>query len=133
LTSPTARTLTRLRRLGFTADVVERFIAPANIKRDVFGIGDVLAVHPRDKVFLLVQATTAGHVAHRAAKVKARPELRDWLATGGKFQVWGWRKISKRWRVRVVELCGQDCRPVTVEAPRRRLPQRHSQGDLFGD
>lgn len=33
--TPTARTLNHLRRLGYQADVVERFIAQANIHKDL--------------------------------------------------------------------------------------------------
>jgi hypothetical protein len=84
---PTTRNLDRLHRRGFTAGVVERFIVATGIQRDLFGVGNVPSVHPRDRVFLLVQCTSAGHVAHRAAKAGARPELRNWLVAGGIFQV----------------------------------------------
>src|SRR5438046_3151706 len=58
MTSPTGRTLNLLRKLGFVADVVERTVTTPDrtFKRDLFGIGDVLGVHPRDRLVLLVQA-----------------------------------------------------------------------------
>jgi hypothetical protein len=80
--SPTTRNLDRLHRRGSTAGVVESFIAAASFRRDLFGVGDLLAVHPRGRAFLLIQSTIAGHVAHRAVKAGARPELRDWLVAG---------------------------------------------------
>jgi hypothetical protein len=49
LTSPTARTLKLLRTRGWTADVCERWIAQAGIKRDLFGVADVAAAHGRDR------------------------------------------------------------------------------------
>ena len=73
--TPTGRSLVYLRRLGFTAAVVERWLPRVQLRQDLFGVADVLAFHPRDRLFLLVQVTTAGHVAHRLAKAKGRPEL----------------------------------------------------------
>jgi hypothetical protein len=75
---PTARTL---------AAVVERWIPRANVRKDFFGIGDVLAVHPRERAIVLVQATAAAHLAHRLAKARARPELALWLTPGGCIEV----------------------------------------------
>ena len=71
--TPTARTLVYLRRQGYLTAVVESWIPHANLRRDLWGFGDVLAVHPRDRLFLLVQVTTTAHVAHRLAKAKSRP------------------------------------------------------------
>jgi hypothetical protein len=59
----------------FPHGVVERWIPRADRRADVFGFADVSAVHPRDRLFLLVQATTASHAAHRLGKAKSRGEL----------------------------------------------------------
>ena len=97
--TPTARTLAHLRRLGYLAAVVELWIPGATVRRDLFGFADVLAVHPRDRLFLLVQATTTDHAAHRLGKAKARPELLAWLKAGGAFEVHGWtRRAGQRVR-----------------------------------
>ncbi len=120
MTSPTGRTLGRLRQLGFLAAVVESWVPFANRRRDLFGFADVLAVHPRDRLFLLVQATTAGHVAHRLHKARARPELAAWLRAGGLFEVWGWRPAGRKWAVRRVAVRAEDLRAVPVQAPARR-------------
>jgi hypothetical protein len=40
--STTARTLTYLRRLGFTVHVVERWLSRADVRHDLFGIGDII-------------------------------------------------------------------------------------------
>ena len=131
--TPTARTLTRLRDLGYTAAVVERWPPRANVRRDLFGGIDVVAVHPRDRVILGVQATTAAHVAHRLAKARALPALAAWLRSGGQFQVWGWCRRGRRWEVKVVGVEADDLAAVVLQAPRRRKPRGKSAAtaDLF--
>jgi hypothetical protein len=123
VTSPTARTLTRLCDLGYHAVVVERWIPQANVRRDAFGFGDILACHPGEHVVLLVQATTVAHVAHRLAKARALPELAAWLRAGGQFQVWGWEQRGGRWQPRIVAVEAQDLTAVVLQAPRRRRPK----------
>jgi hypothetical protein len=120
LTSPTARSLAHLRRRGFIVAVVERWLPHAGKRADVWGFGDLLAAHPRDGVVLLVQTTTAGHLAHRLAKAKRRPELALWLRAGGRFEVHGWQQHDGRSRVRRVEVVGADLAEVVLAAPRRR-------------
>jgi hypothetical protein len=132
--TPTARTLARLRTLGFTAAVVERWIPGANVRRDLFGCIDVIAVHPRDCVVLGVQATTAAHVADRRAKARALPELAAWLRAGGQFQVWGWCRLGGRWQPRVVTVQVEDLAAKVVQEPRRWRPhgRQMAPADLFG-
>jgi hypothetical protein len=131
--SPTARTLAFLRRAGYLAAVVEHWIPGANVRKDLFGVADVLAVHPRDRLFLLVQATTADHVAHRLRKTRARPELALWLKAGGRFEVWGWFKRAGRWKVKRVEIRAEDLAEVVLCAPRpRRTRKGERQRELFG-
>jgi hypothetical protein len=122
--TPTARTLALLRRRGWIAAPVERWLAGPGVRQDVWGFGDVLAAHPRERAILLVQATTAGHLAARLAKAQARPELAAWLAAGGAVQVWGWRRCGQRWRVKVVAVRAEDLAAIVLEAPPRRRSGR---------
>jgi hypothetical protein len=132
VTSPTARTISLLRRRGYQADVVERWLPRVDRRRDLFGFGDVLAVHPRERTFLIVQATTVGHVRHRLDKARALPELAGWLRAGGQFQVWGWAKRGKRWAVKIVAVQLEDLAAVILEAPpRRRGGRKWVPGPLF--
>jgi hypothetical protein len=112
--------LAHLRRLGYLAAVVERWIPGANVRRDLFGFADVLAVHPRDRQFLLVQATTRDHAANRLAKARARPELLAWLKAGGRFEVQGWTRRAGRWQVRVISVRPEDLAGVILAGPPRR-------------
>ena len=123
--SPTARTLAYLRKQGYLAAVVEKWVPGANIRQDLFGFADILAVYPgkvwqpssgsgsstvvKSKEFLLVQTTTAGNFSSRMKKAKGRPELGIWLQAGGKFEVHGWSKgPDGKWKVRVVMVMLED-------------------------
>src|SRR5690606_37554474 len=44
LSSPTARTLAWLREQGWDADVVERWVPGAKVRRDFLGFADILAI-----------------------------------------------------------------------------------------
>src|SRR5262245_20122745 len=115
MSSPTARTLAYLRQLGYLAAVTERFIAQARKKIDLFGIADILAVHPRERSVLLVQCTTAAHVGDRLRRIQARPELPGLLMAGVSVEVWGWKLISGRWRVQRTALDVEGLGPVIVQ------------------
>ena len=80
--TPAARTLKLLRASGYLVDVVERRIPKIEIRRDLFGFGDVLAVHPVEKRFLIVQATSRPNVGARLKKAQALASLAIWLRAG---------------------------------------------------
>jgi hypothetical protein len=132
--TPTARTLALLRREGFIVAPVERWLPAVNRRSDVWGFGDVLAANPAARTVLIVQATTADHVAGRLAKARTRPELAAWLRAGGAFEVHGWCLRAGRWHVRRVVVRAEDLAAVEVQAlPRRRRPGKgERQGLLFG-
>lgn len=129
--TPTARTLALLRRSGYIVDVTERWIPGANVRRDLFGFADVLAIAGhREPRFLLVQCTSLANVASRLAKAKSKPALRIWLKAGGAFEVWGWFRRDSRWDVKRVAVVTDDLADVLVSPPRkRRRPSR--QLELF--
>ncbi len=132
--SPCARSLKLLRGLGFLAAPVERWIPRIERHVDLFGIGDVLAVHPRERTVLLVQATSAAHVGDRLKRVQARPETRQLLQAGLGIEVWGWRFDAGRWYVRRVAVRAEDLAGIEVQAlpSRRGKPRRMThQPDLF--
>ncbi len=129
--TPTARTLALLRREGFMPAVVERWIPGANVRADLWRFGDVLAVHPGRRLFLIVQTTTLPNLAGRLAKARSQPELSQWLAAGGLFEVHGWTKRNGSWACkRVAVHPGDLAAEVLARPPRQRRP-RHVAGDLF--
>jgi len=89
MASPTQRTLSRLRKDGWTCAVVEHWNPYAKVRQDLFGFIDVLAIRPGET--LGVQSTTDAHIAERRKKA-AKGLLPEWLAAGNRFEVWGWRK-----------------------------------------
>lgn len=106
-TSPTARTLARLKRDGFTAGVVEKWIPQTMRRLDFLGGIDIIACG--NGSIIGIQCTSSANAASRVAKLKAEPRLTEWMKNGGKLQVWGWRKGGPRgkrktWQVTVTEL-----------------------------
>lgn len=116
--------------MGFACDVVERFIAAVQRKRDFLGFADILGCKPGIPGVLAIQATTIGHVKDRLDRCRARPELRTWLAAGNVFEVWGWCKRAGKWTVKRVAVQPGDLAEVVLVAPPRRR-KRLDQGTLF--
>jgi hypothetical protein len=97
--SPTARALAQLRKDGWLAEVVERFIPGARVRRDLFGFIDIVAMHHAHVGLLGIQVTTTGHMADRLAKMTA-PPIRDrlqlWFTVVGPVHIWGYAKRGPR-------------------------------------
>lgn len=104
--SPTQRSLADLRKNGWIAEVVERWIPGANIRKDLFGFVDIVAVRDGEKP-LLVQTTSRSNVSARLKKIAAA-EILPLLLSNFRVEVHGWAKNSKgRWEVRVVNVEAQ--------------------------
>jgi hypothetical protein len=140
--TPTARSLAFLRRSGYTAEVVERWLPipfrpptgdstrpPGDgqeprlrpIRRDLFSCIDIVAVRTGIAGVLGVQATSASNVAARVNKARKLAALATWLRTGNAFEVWGWSQgYDGRWCVRRVAIRADDLNPQELERPARR-------------
>jgi hypothetical protein len=59
------RTLNLLRRSGYTAEICERWIPGTGVRRDLFHVGDLFAVHAARRELWLVQACTLSNLAAR--------------------------------------------------------------------
>lgn len=124
--TPTARTLALLRRSHYVAGVVERWIPRANVRKDLFGVIDIVAIRRGETGVLGIQATSMANVSARVAKAKTKGELRTWLACGNRFEVWGWRGRE----VKRVALTGDDLAAAVMAVPRRRR-RADEQRELF--
>lgn len=97
--SPTELTLAFLRTDGWLAEVVERWIPGANIRKDLWGFGDVIAI--RGTETLLVQTTSWSNVSARLNKITDDLHA-DYLAAcrkaGWLIHIHGWKhkKVSNR-------------------------------------
>tara|TARA_R100001086_G_scaffold238110_2_gene162644 strand:+ start:11147 stop:11497 length:351 start_codon:yes stop_codon:yes gene_type:complete len=104
--SPTARSLKCLKDDGWIAQVVERFCPYSRKRIDLFGVIDIVAIHPDRPGVFGIQATTSSNQSARIKKCLASESARIWIKTGNYLQVWGWSKkkikrggIAVRWSV----------------------------------
>lgn len=100
--NPTARSLDRLKKEGFTCTIVERWVPASGagykgplVRRDAFGIADILAVKVGVIGATLVQVTSGSNVSSRLAKIKASAEAAIFLAAGNRLVIHGWSKMGK--------------------------------------
>jgi len=115
-TSPTQRSLKKLRDDGYIVAVVEKWVpsGPAGFKgpiitRDVWNFGDILACKVGQIGATLVQTTSGTHVAERLEKMRSIAEVGIWIAAGNRVVVHGWRKVGDVGKRKVWE-----CREVNV-------------------
>lgn len=134
-TSPTQKTLKHLRQQGYTCAIVEKWNAHTQVRQDLFGFVDVLAVGPGGT--LAVQTTTNSNFSSRMTKIlgrkapddakglekalRLREKLIACLQAGWVVQVHGWDKApSKPPRIEQVTL--DDLIEVWNENPADDLP-----------
>lgn len=137
MSSPTQRSLKFLRDNGWTACVVEKWIAQIQQRKDAFGFGDILACSP-DEGIILVQSTVGARHADHVKKALAIQALRTWLEAGGRFAIQSWAKQGSRgkrktWRLREQWITIRDLpkrrRSVSTadaKSKRRRSPSQNS-------
>ena len=103
----TQRTLKLMRERGWIAEVTERWIPGANIRKDLWTFCDVLCIHPESGEILAVQTTSASNMAARVKKIRdceLTPIVRK---CGIGIHVHGWiapTKNKRRWTVREKDL-----------------------------
>lgn len=115
MSTPTSRSLAKLRADGWTVCVVEKWVpaSPAGFKgpiitRDAFNFGDLLGCKIGIIGATLVQTTSGSNVNARIAKIKGIAEAGIWLASGNRIIVHGWAKRGPRgkrkvWQCKEVE------------------------------
>lgn len=97
--SPTARTLQKLRKDGYIAEIVERWNPWSKTRHDLFNCIDVLGIHSEHGI-KGIQATSASNHSARTKKIKSNPcfvVLKKSIA----LEVWSWGKKKGRWQVRI--------------------------------
>lgn len=109
--SPTARTLAMLRKDGWLAWVVEKWVPNTQQRSDLFGFIDVLAIRGPDT--LAVQSTSRSNVSSRVRKITDHANVAAVRAAGWAIHVHGWGKVKHkckngntvdRWDCRVVDV-----------------------------
>jgi hypothetical protein len=92
--SPTQRTLAALKDDGWECAVVEKWIPRARVRKDLFGVIDIIAIGGARGI-LGVQSTGQDYAGHykKMMTEKAQECLR-WLQSGGGLELWSWRKVK---------------------------------------
>ena len=95
MTSPTEKTLKALRDRGLKVGIVERWIPGARIRKDLFGIIDIIATAPGAGI-IGVQSTGTGFSEHVKKLMENRQACIDWLSStpDAHLELYGWRKLK---------------------------------------
>lgn len=101
-TSPTQRSLEKLRDAGYTCAVLEHWNAFARRRIDAFGFVDILAL--RDNEILAVQTTSATNVSARVKKITEHENIGAVRQAGIRVVVHGWKKSGRHWVCREVDV-----------------------------
>lgn len=100
--TPTQLTLRKLREDGWTVEVVEKWVPGANIRKDLFGFIDLMAI--KDEQTLAVQATSYSNISARVKKIEASDHLAAVRKANWSIWVIGWRKVNNRWVDKVIDI-----------------------------
>ncbi len=93
--SPLARSMARLRDLGYLVEKTEHWNAFSRRRVDFMGFADAIAI--RGDEVLAVQSTSSSNVSARIKKLVALPNVAIWLSSPHrKLVVEGWSKRGPR-------------------------------------
>lgn len=116
----TQHTLAECRRLGWLAEVTEKWVAfgsprkaagakseamqkAGGYRKDLFGFIDVMVFDEYPPGYaqgmLAIQAFGETGFASHMAKLDEIQAAREWLRRGNRIEFWSWRKKSNRWAV----------------------------------
>ena len=111
--TPTQLSLKLLKKEGYTAQVVESWVPVAHVRRDLFGIIDILAIKPGVFGVLGIQCTSFSNMGARLKKAGVNKHLLTWYKTGNNFEVWGSHKVDGKWVIEKKELVEKKFLPDT--------------------
>ena len=96
MTSTTQLSLNYLRKLGYTANIVEHWNSFAHIRQDLFGFIDIVAIKTGELGVLGVQSTSKSNISTRRRKIESLPEYIVWKGASNRIVIHGWAKSKKR-------------------------------------
>ena len=100
--SPTQLTLRLLRDDGWLVEVTEKWVPGANIRKDLFGWIDLLAL--RDGETLAVQTTSWSNMSSRVNKITESDTVDAVRKAGWTIWVIGWKKEKGRWIHKITDV-----------------------------
>jgi len=124
----TQQTIQLLRRRGFMAEKVERWIHTICKFRDLFKLFDVFTLKPEEGG-VLIQSTEKGSLAAHRRKLLEDPRLPFVLMSSLRVQLWCWSEVAgpnqSQWEVSVEEVFLNDAgvpdlRPAKVPETKRQ-------------
>lgn len=80
-----------MRKRGYIAEVVEKWIPKVNVRKDFIGIIDILCFSDFEIGCIGIQTTTATNHSTRKKKALAEPRLKIWLLSGQRFIIHSWK------------------------------------------
>lgn len=97
-----SKSLNLLKRNGYTAHSVERYNSFVKIRQDFGGFADILAYKPGEFGVLAVQACMGnGDVSKHLKKYSMNKNMRTWIESGNRFEIWSWAKRGDRGKRKV--------------------------------
>ena len=112
--SPTERTLRLFRKQGYSAGVVEKWIPRVNIRKDLFGFIDIIAVSPAGIGSIAIQATSYSNMSARRNKILENDIAIEWLTARNRIILIGWKKKGARWEYKEEEITLEQFREVEL-------------------
>lgn len=100
------KSLKLLKEEGYFAQVVECTIPNTFIKKDLFGVFDILAVNA-EGVVVFVQVTSKSNASSRRKKVLEAEVTEAILMGGSRVELHLWQKKSNRWKVTKEQITSQ--------------------------
>ena len=79
-------TIKALTASGFLCEEVERQIPGTILKRDLFGVLDLLAIHPAQRLVVGLQVTSSDNRSSRLRKIQASPRALSVMRSG--IEIW---------------------------------------------
>lgn len=121
MTSPTQRSLAKLRAEGWTCQIVERWNQYARVRQDLFNGIDIVCLKAGEPGVLGVQTTSDDNASKRVEKLNGIEALKLWVACSNRLVVHGWAKKGARgkrklWTCREIEISFRTSTVDTVAA-----------------
>jgi hypothetical protein len=117
------RTKEWLEEHGYLVAIVERWVGfggkdperpgrkGPGVRQDLFGVFDLIAVHPEKVGVLGIQVTDWTSVSKKRRKIAASTQARTWLEAKNRIVVVGWNKVDGRWLADSKKLTLEDLDP----------------------
>ena len=102
--SPKTLSMHALKARGFIVADVEKIVPYHFIKQDLFGMFDLLAIHPETGEVLAAQPTDLTSVSKRVDKITNNENLPAIRKAGWTIEVHGWKWRGEEWMCRTVDL-----------------------------